>query len=164
MNDEQEIRQIIMQTFRGHVIVAIALFLSLVFFLVVEELVRYLYRPFYGWGRVAFGQIASLRYTVYAISVGMVILMRLLQAVLVRFPAHFDWRQALSRLSLASLFPLLLAETPALLGLIFFFLTGLQRDFYVLSIVSVILLFMYFPRKVLWEEKMAAYLSRASVT
>ncbi len=160
MNGEQEIRQAMRQTFRVQVLIAIALFLSLIVYLVIEELVRHLYQPFHGWGSVGFNQLASLRYIFYAVAVGTVILMRLLQAILSRFPSDFDWSQALSRLSLATLIPLFLAETPAILGLVFFFLTGLQRDFYVLSIVSVILLFMYFPRQALWEEKMAPYISR----
>lgn len=160
MNGEQEIRQAMNQTFRVQVIIAAASFVSLIIYLLVVELIRHLYRPFHGWGAVGLGQISQLRYVIYAVSVGAVILMRLLQAILLRFPAHFEWRQAVSRLSLATLIPLIMAEAPAILGLIFFLLTGLQRDFYVLTIVSVILLFMYFPRKVVWEEKMAAYFSR----
>ncbi|MFW6137276.1 MAG: hypothetical protein ACOC5U_04280, partial [Candidatus Aminicenantaceae bacterium] len=44
-----------------------------------------------------------------------------------------------------------LCEIPALLGLMFFLLTGTSRDFYFLLILSVILFFMYFPKKIQWQ-------------
>ncbi len=147
------------RVFRVQLIIAISIFLSLGVFLVVEELVRYFLRPFLGWGGIAFNQVSQFRYFIYGVSVGVVVLIRLLQAILLRLPPHLDFSRALARLSSGTLIPLVLAEIPAILGFGFFLLTGLQRDFYVLGIVSVILLFMYFPRKAVWQEKLAPSLS-----
>ena len=44
---------------------------------------------------------------------------------------------------------------PAIIGLVLFFLGGLYKDFYVLLFVSLVLIFMYFPRLKNWEAYLA---------
>lgn len=147
------------QAFKKQIKIALFSFGFVALMVVIEEILRYIYRPFYGWGGIAFGQLTKLRYIIYALSVAALIAMRLLQGLLMRIRPDMDFYQALQRLTLATLIPLCLAEIPALLGFIFFLLTGLFRDFYVLAIVTVILLFMYFPRRGLWQEKLGRFFS-----
>lgn len=147
------------RSFRTQVKIALFSFAFVGLMVVAEQIIRHSFRPFYGWGKITFGQIPTFRYIFYAISVAVLILMRLLQSLVTRFSPEIDFYQALQRLTLGTIIPLSLAEIPAILGFIFFLLTGLSRDFYVLVIVSVILLFMYFPRKSFWQEKLGRFFS-----
>jgi len=52
----------------------------------------------------------------------------------------------------------IMSELPALLGLFLFLLAGLNRDFYVLLIISVAVLFIFFPRRRAWEEWLASHI------
>lgn len=47
---------------------------------------------------------------------------------------------------------MVLSEAPGILGLILFLLGGLNIDFYLLLFASLLLVFMYFPRRSGWEE------------
>jgi hypothetical protein len=159
MKDLKELEASLTRAFRNQVIIALSLLGSMAVLVIIEEFIRHAYRPFYGYGKIAFGQLATFRYIIYAISVASLILMRLLQSIFTRLSPDIDFYQGLQRLITGSLVPLCLAEVPAILGFVFFLLTGLSRDFYVLTIVSVILLFMYFPRKSFWQEKLGRFFS-----
>jgi hypothetical protein len=159
MKDIKELEASLARAFRNQVIIALSLLGSMAVLVIIEEFIRHAYRPFYGYGKIAFGQLATFRYIIYAISVASLILMRLLQSIFTRLSPDIDFYQGLQRLITGSLVPLCLAEVPAILGFVFFLLTGLSRDFYVLTIVSVILLFMYFPRKSFWQEKLGRFFS-----
>jgi hypothetical protein len=52
----------------------------------------------------------------------------------------------------ASVLTSALAEVPALFGLVLFLMSGLNVDFYVLTFVSLVLMFMFFPRYAGWVE------------
>lgn len=147
------------KAFRTQVKIALFSFAFIALMMLIEEIIRHSSQPFYGWGKIAFRQLPTFRYIIYAISVGVLILMRLLQSLFTRFSPELDFNQALHRLTMGTIIPLSLAEIPAILGFIFFLLTGFYRDFYVLAIVSVILLFMYFPRKSFWQEKLGRFFS-----
>ncbi|MCX7974481.1 MAG: hypothetical protein N3B16_08265 [Candidatus Aminicenantes bacterium] len=159
MTDLRQFEQTFIKTFKGQTKIALLSFGFIAFIVIIEEILRYSSRPFYGWGGIAFSQLSKWRYLIYAFSVAVLISMRLIQGILTRISPEIDFHQALQRLSLGTLIPICLAEVPAILGFIFFLLTGLVRDFYVLTIVSVILLFMYFPRKSLWQEKLGRFFS-----
>lgn len=159
MKDLKEFETSLARAFRTQVIIALSLLASIAVLVIIEEIIRHAHRPFYGYGKIAFGQLATFRYIIYAISVASLILMRLLQSIFTRLSPEIDFYQGLQRLTTGTLIPLCLAEIPAWLGFVFFLLTGLSRDFYVLTIVSVILLFMYFPRKGFWQEKLGRFFS-----
>lgn len=159
MTETRQFEISLSRAFRTQVKIALSSFAFIALMVIGEEVLRYSSRPFYGWGKIAFGQISTFRYIIYAISVAVLILMRLLQTLFTRFSPEIDFYQALQRLTMGTIIPLSLAEIPAILGFIFFLLTGLYRDFYVLAIVSVILLFMYFPRKSFWQEKLGRFFS-----
>lgn len=72
------------------------------------------------------------------------------QKILSKKPA--DTREILlGKLSRASLLSLLLAELPALMGFGLFLASGNSRDFYLLMVISLILLYITFPRQAIWE-------------
>lgn len=159
MTDSKDFERSLSIAYRTQVKIALFSFVTIAFMVVIEEIIRRSSHPFYGWSKISFGQIPTFRYVIYAISVAVLILMRLLQSLFTRFSPETDFYQALKKLTLGTMIPLSLAEIPAILGLIFFLLTGLYRDFYVLTIVSVILLFIYFPRKSFWQEKLGRFFS-----
>jgi hypothetical protein len=55
----------------------------------------------------------------------------------------------------AALIALSLSMIPATTGFVLYLLAGQTRDFYVLAFVSLILLFLYFPRPAAWESLLA---------
>ncbi|MCX6565278.1 MAG: hypothetical protein NTW38_02455, partial [Candidatus Aminicenantes bacterium] len=59
---------------------------------------------------------------------------------------------ALDSLFGTALIDLVLAEIPAILGLVLFLIAGYNWDFYILLFVSLFLLFMYLPRLKNWED------------
>ncbi len=149
--------ELLARTFRVQVIVALAIFLSLVIWFIIEETIRFSFRPFYGlaqFGSRQLNQIVLIRYIFYGLSVLTVIIMRTIHSSRTKISSDLEFRQALSKLSNGNIILMTLAEIPAILGFIFFLLTGYQRDFYVLAAISVILMFMYFPRRAFWEEKL----------
>ena len=58
----------------------------------------------------------------------------------------------LQKLTLANIISLTLAEFPALFGLVLFLGSGNPRDFYLLLIFSVLLLYAFFPRYSFWSN------------
>jgi hypothetical protein len=81
-----------------------------------------------------------------------VILIRVLRHILLKRSAGDDRKTALHRLERATLVTLVLAEVPGLLGLVLFLIGGLNIDFYFLLFASLLLVFMYFPRRPGWED------------
>ena len=140
----------IRRTYRAVLAVAIAILSTLIVFLVLGEVIRARFRPFTGF--LAGGDPQTLRYIVYAAAVVVVILIRILRQALLRRTAGDSLVILVHRLSRASLVTLALGEVPALLGLMLFLMRGLNRDFYALLFVSLVLIFMYFPRLATWNE------------
>jgi hypothetical protein len=129
--------------FGGAMIAALILDLGLV------EVLRAAARPFSGFAGVRPG--LGVRYPFYAAAAALVLGLRLLNGILLRKGRSEDGPAALRRLSRAGILTLVLAEGPALLGLALFLVGGYNRDFYVLLFVSLVLMFMYFPRIAAWE-------------
>lgn len=85
---------------------------------------------------------SKLRYIFYGVSIILIILVRSLRKTLLKkAPVHIN-----------AIITAAICESPAILGLILFILSGIKRDFYFLLIISLFLLFMYFPRLSHWEE------------
>jgi hypothetical protein len=49
---------------------------------------------------------------------------------------------------------MVLAEVPAILGLVMFLIGGSAADFYKLLFASLVLAFIHFPRRSAWEESL----------
>jgi len=123
---------------------------SLFIYLGIAEFINAWFRPFHGF--VAVADLQRLRYALFALAIVAIILLRLLRQILLKKVPGEDGKTALHRLERVTLLTLVLAEVPGILGLVRFLLGGLSLDFYVLLLVSLVLVFMYFPRRSGWEE------------
>jgi hypothetical protein len=123
--------------------------ISLFLYLAIAEFIRARFRPFRGFAAVA--DVQPLRYLFFGGAIVAVILVRVLRHVLLKEPPGTVLKTALHRLQRVSLVTIVLAEVPAILGLILFLLAGLNIDLYILLLVSIVLVFMYFPRRASWE-------------
>jgi len=130
-------------------LVGASILVSLFLYLGVEEFIRARFRPFQGF--LAVTDVQRLRYALFALAVVAVILVRVLRQVILRRASSEDGKAALHRLQKASLLSLVLSEVPAVAGLVLFLIRGQNVDFYVLLGISIVLVFMYFPRRSAWE-------------
>jgi hypothetical protein len=120
---------------------------------IVASLVIYLglvYRPFRGFATLA--NIQALRYAVFGAAAAVIVLIRLLRPRLLRKAPGEDAKTSLHRLQKAAIVTMVMGEIPGILGLGLFLLSGYNIDFYVLVFASLLLVFMYFPRRTAWEE------------
>jgi hypothetical protein len=115
--------------------VGTAVVASLVLYLVLVEVLRAVYRPFRGF--VATNDIQPIR---------------VLRPRLLRMEPQADSKAVLIRLQRTAILTMVLGEIPSILGLGLFLVTGSNVDFYVLLFASLLLVFMYFPRRTAWEE------------
>jgi hypothetical protein len=132
------------------ILIATAIIASLVIYLGLVEILRAVYRPFRGFATLA--NIQQLRYAVFGAAAVVIVLIRLLRPRLLRKAPREDAKTALHRLQRAAIVTMVLGEIPGILGLGLFLLSGYNIDFYVLVFASLLLVFMYFPRRTAWEE------------
>jgi hypothetical protein len=148
-----EAREVIKKTHRIAALVGLAVFGALVFYLVLVELIRTKMAPFYGLYHLKdLKTLNQLRYFFYGLSAVSLILARIIQGLLLRKKSGENASDLLNRLYRTSLITVIMSELPALFGLILFLIGGLNRDFYVLLVISVVALFIFFPRRRSWEE------------
>ncbi|MBE0712986.1 MAG: hypothetical protein MUQ25_02070 [Candidatus Aminicenantes bacterium] len=144
----------IQDEFRVHLksvtLISAAVIASLFIYLGLVEVLRAVYRPFRGF--VTLANIPQLRYAVFGAAVAVIILIRLLRPRLLRKAQGEDAKTALHRLQRAAIMTMVLGEIPGILGLGLFLVSGNNIDFYVLVFASLLLIFMYFPRRSAWEE------------
>ena len=131
-------------------LIATAIIASLVVYLGLVEVLRAVYRPFRGFATIA--NIQQLRYAVFGAAAAVIVLIRLLRPRLLRKAPREDAKTALHRLQRAAIMTMVLGEIPGILGLGLFLLSGYNIDFYALVFASLLLVFMYFPRRTAWEE------------
>lgn len=98
--------------------------------------------------------VRMLRYVFFGLSILSVAVLRLMRGAILRKPPEDDWKRRITKLQKSSLISLALCECPAIFGLVLLLLTGMKRDFYFLLIVSLILVFLYFPRFKNWKSWM----------
>lgn len=150
----EEVDVDIQDEFRVHLksvtLISAAVIASLFIYLGLVEVLRAVYRPFRGF--VTLANIPQLRYAVFGAAVAVIILIRLLRPRLLRKAQGEDAKTALHRLQRAAIMTMVLGEIPGILGLGLFLVSGNNIDFYVLVFASLLLIFMYFPRRSAWEE------------
>jgi hypothetical protein len=143
MNDLQK-------AYRMAVILASALIASLFIYVAIVEIMRSQQDVFTGYLEGEIKQV--LRYAFYGLAVLQVVIIRLIRGLLLRKTPQEKEVVLIPRILKASLFTQVLAEVPALFGLMLFFLCGMNVDFYVLTFVSLVLMFMFFPRFNNWKD------------
>jgi hypothetical protein len=121
----------------------------LLLYLLLEEIIRARFRPFFGFGKVK--DVAALRYGFFFLAVAAVIVLRLVHGRRLAAASKAGEAAAVRSLYRTAVISLTLAEIPALAGMTLVLLAGLNTDFYLLLFVSIVLVFMYFPRASAWE-------------
>lgn len=143
------------RAFKNASIIGLAQIGGLAVYLLVAEIIRAKQKPFLGFLSLSLTSEnrAVLRYAFYAASIVILLLLRFIHGRRLRkIKALDDRSKALDHLFGTALIDLILAEIPAILGLILFLIAGYNWDFYVLLFVSLFLLFIYLPRLKNWED------------
>jgi len=135
---------------RSASLVGMTIIASLVIYLGFVEVLRAAYKPFRGFASIA--DIRPVRYAVFGAAAAVIVLIRILRPRLLRKGPGDDAKTVLPRLQKAALLTMVLGEVPGTLGLGWFLVSGYNIDFYVLAFASLLLVFMYFPRRAAWEE------------
>ena len=145
------------QSYRPALIVALCVLASLAVYIVLALLLK-ASRP--NHVALASGSTAYiLRLAFYGAAILQVIVIRLMRGVFFKPAPGLDGRALGRRLMLVSIFTSAFSEVPALLGFVLFLIAGLTWDLYVLVFVSLVLVFMFFPRFAYWEEWAAEQLA-----
>jgi len=128
---------------------------GLAVYLLVAEIIRAQQKPFLGFlsSSLSAGNRPVIRYAVFAASIASLLFLRFIHGRSLRKLSAFDDRdKALNHLFRSAVIDVVLAEVPALLGMILFLAAGVHWDLYVLLFVSLVLLFIYLPRLKNWED------------
>ncbi len=131
-------------------LVHISILATLVIYVFVVEIIKARLEHFLSF--VDPSAFTNLRYALYAVAVLDVVLIRFSRGMVLRKRASDDRNTLRSKLMRSAILTAALCEVPAIFGLVLFFVAGSVRDFYYLSLVSLILVFLYFPRYRNWEE------------
>ena len=126
---------------------------SLLIYVLMVELIIYPLTP--AKRLLPVREVRMLRYILYAFSIINVIILRLIRRAVLKKSSGEKRQELIARLQKSSLISMVLCEGPAIFGLLLYLLTGIKRDFYFLLIVSLLLVFMYFPRLKNWQSWMA---------
>ncbi|MCJ7611833.1 MAG: hypothetical protein MUP19_06170 [Candidatus Aminicenantes bacterium] len=138
------------KSYRPALIIALAILGSLAVYIGLAMLLKASrpgHRPLLA-GRTAY----TLRLVFYGFSILQVIVIRLMRGAFFQQAPGLDGRSLGRRLMLISILSSVFSEVPALLGFILFLVAGFTWDMYALVFVSLVLVFMFFPRFRNWEE------------
>jgi hypothetical protein len=132
--------------------VAGAIIASMAVYLALVEVLRAALKPFHGLATVA--DLQPIRYAAFGAAAAVILLILILRPRLFRRKEGEGRAAGLMRLQKAALLTMVLAEMPAILGLVLFLIGGGAADFYKLLFASLILAFIHFPRGGAWEESL----------
>jgi hypothetical protein len=141
--------------FRRTVFIVATIFATIVAYAVLVEVLRAALKPFHGFSQIPLGRFQTVRLLGYGLAILAIVFLRLIRGRLLRVRAGEPAPAVLMRLMRTAILTSVLAEWPALCGLILFLLLGLTRDFYILLAVSLVVEFMFFPRRAAWDEILA---------
>jgi len=97
----------------------------------------------------------QIRIAVFAVAGVLVFTSTVIKSLWLR-QASADPAMRLARMRTATILAAVMAELPAMLGLVLFLLGGTPNDFYILAVVSLYMLVRHFPRREPWD----AYVQR----
>lgn len=138
------------KAYRTTALIGTGMIASLFIYAILVEAIRVQQRPFAGFA--SFPEIQILRYIFYGLALFQLGVMRVLQRLLLKKGPTDDLQALIGRLSTSAIVIYALCETPAIYGLVLFFLGGLWKDFYLLLAYSLGLFLFHFPRYSRWEE------------
>jgi hypothetical protein len=147
--DPMENREELKRSYKTASMIGVTIIASLFVYLIVVEVLRTQLKPFRGFAPLS--EMSTFRYIFYGLAVLEVLVIRLVQSLLLKRAPGDTVKIAVQKLFRASILTVCLSEVPAILGLVLFLIGGLNKDFYALLAVSLVLVFMYFPRLSSWE-------------
>jgi protein-S-isoprenylcysteine O-methyltransferase Ste14 len=101
---------------------------------------------------LSFPGMELFRYVIFGLSLATAAATLLLPRFMLRGNPEDSPSARLDRLKTATFISLVMAEAPSLYGLVLFLVGGWRTDFYALTILSLFLVAMRFPRLGAWEE------------
>lgn len=144
-----ENREDLKRTLKTASMIGLTVIASLLIYLVIVEVLRSQLKPFRGFAPLP--GTSTFRYVCYGLAVLEVLIIRFAQSLLLKRAPGDTVKVTVQKLFRASILTVCLSEVPAILGLVLFLIAGLNKDFYALLAVSLVLVFMYFPRLSSWE-------------
>lgn len=129
-------------------IISGAMMISLVFYAVVVEVLRFQHKPFEGFAPNE--SLAQMRDIFYAIAFLALIAIRLVRKTLLKEAQTENLEALVRKLKISTIVTFALSETPTILGLILFLVCGLHREFYIFLLFSLLLMVLYFPKYNHW--------------
>jgi len=131
---------------RAGVFVAYAMLASLVVYAGVVELIgRNAPEPMLAYND-------AIRWIFYSVAAAIVFATHVVHAVLAHRARNASPMDQAAKMTAANIVTLALAEAPAMLGLVLFFVWRQQTDFYVMCAFSLYLIIRHFPRFGEWER------------
>jgi hypothetical protein len=128
-----------------------AMIAALVLCPLIVEIVRMSNAAFAGFAPYAANQI---RDPVYGLAIILPLCIRTIRKLILKRGQASDWKALASRLRAATAVTILIAEMPAMLGLLLFLLAGFYREFYIALAYSLLVVLAYFPRFNRWEKSL----------
>jgi F0F1-type ATP synthase membrane subunit c/vacuolar-type H+-ATPase subunit K len=138
------------QAYKKTALLGGAMIAALFIYAVVVEVIRSQQAPFSGFA--SFPEIKVLSYVLYVLALLQIVLTRVVPRLLLKKDPTDDLQSLIGKLNASAIITYALCETPAIYGLVLFFLGGLYRDFYLLLAYSLGLQLIHFPRYSRWEE------------
>jgi F0F1-type ATP synthase membrane subunit c/vacuolar-type H+-ATPase subunit K len=151
--DPMENREELKRSYKTASMIGVAIIAGLFVYLIVVEVLRTQLKPFRGFAPIP--EMKTFRYIFYGLAVLEVLIIRLVQSLLLKRAPGDTAKIAVQKLFRTSILTVCLSEVPAILGLVLFLIGGLNKDFYALLAVSLVLVFMYFPRLASWQDWIA---------
>ncbi len=135
---------------RTSVILYIAFMASLGIYVAVVEILRTELGDYQGM--LEGDRFYWVRYAFYGIGLAQIFIIRLVREILTKGLASTEAEELIAHLSRLSILTAAFCESVAIFGLVLFFLSGNQKDFYVLVAISIVLFIVYFPKYSNWED------------
>jgi len=132
-----------------------AMMVSVLLYAVVVEIIKLQWQS---TGQLPPQPAAPMKEVFYGAALFFLFVIRLVRKAILKKNRGDDYRTLLHKLKLSNLITFVLCEAPALVGLVLFIRNGLYKEFYILAVCSLLVMFIYFPRYRHWE----AWLGKAS--
>jgi hypothetical protein len=126
-----------------------AMIAALVLCPIAAEIVRMSYGSFAGLSPQAAHRVKEF---VYGLAIILPLCIRSIRKAILKRSKSSEVKVLAHKLRTATVITMLVAEMPAILGLLLFLLGGFYREFYIALAYSLLVMFVYFPRRHFWER------------
>jgi hypothetical protein len=148
MDMQEELKR----AYEKSVTLAWAMVAALMIYPITVEIIRMRDASFEGFAPQTVHQIKDF---IYGIAIVLPLCIPALRKALLQRSRSSGLGTLARRLGTTTAITILLAEMPALLGLLLFFLGGFYREFYIAFGYSILVILAYFPRYSQWERWLA---------